>query len=246
MDLSNRVAVVTGGASGIGAGCMARLAQEGARPVSWDLTEAEGGFVCDVADPQSVGRAIELTCERYGTPSLLVAAAGTGGRPQSILEMDPANWDRVLGINLRGAMLCVQAVARKMVEAKLDGSLVIISSVNGVVADENLSHYSASKAGCYHFVRVGARELGRHGIRINGIGPGPTDTPMSHEAFNAPGYREEILRRTPLGEVGTPAKIADAVVQVMKADWITGQAIMADGGASLTTGRSNWKPPPTA
>jgi NAD(P)-dependent dehydrogenase (short-subunit alcohol dehydrogenase family) len=246
MKLANRIAVVTGGASGIGAACAAALAQEGAKPVVWDLSEARDGVVCDVSDPAAVARAIELTCQRYGTPSLLVAAAGTGGKPQSILEMDVDVWDRVLAINLRGVMLSVQAVARKIVEAGLDGSIVSISSVNGVVADWDLSAYSASKAAVYQFTRVVARELGPYGVRINAIGPGPTDTPMSHVAFEAPAYRDEILRRTPLGEVGAPEMIAEAVVNVMKSGWITGQGIMADGGSSLCTGRSRWTQMPAA
>ena len=154
--------------------------------------------------------------------------------------MDVATWDHVLGVNLRGVMLSVQAVAREIVAAKTDGAMVLISSVNGIVADPGISAYSASKAAVYHFARVAAREFGPLGIRINAVGPGPTDTPMLKPSLDKPGYRDEVLRRTPLGEVGTPDKIADAVVGLLKMDWVTGQGLMADGGSSLNTGRSAW------
>jgi NAD(P)-dependent dehydrogenase (short-subunit alcohol dehydrogenase family) len=158
-----------------------------------------------------------------------------------ILETDVATWDRTLGVNLRGVMLSVQAVAREIVAAKGDGAMVLIASVNGVVADPGLSAYSSSKAGVLHLARVAAREFGPHRIRVNAVGPGPTETPMASPAFNTPGYRDEIIRRTPLGEVGTAERIADGVVGLMKMDWVTGQALMVDGGSSLNTGRSVWK-----
>jgi len=93
-------------------------------------------------------------------------------------------------------MLSVRAVAREIVAAKRDGSMVLISSVNGVVADPGLTAYSASKAGVFQLTRVVARELGPLGIRVNAIGPGPTDTPMMRTNLVKPGYREEVLRRT--------------------------------------------------
>lgn len=239
LHIAGRVAVVTGGASGIGAACAALLEAEGARVARWDRQAGGGVIACDVADPASIAAAMEKTRAQYGAPSLLVAAAGIAeGKP--ILDMDVGTWDRVLGVNLKGVMLSVQAVAREIVAAKGDGSLVLISSVNGIVADPGLSAYSASKAAVYHFARVAAREFGPLGIRINAIGPGPTDTPMMTNNLAMPGYRDEVIRRTPLGEVGTTRHIAETVVGLMKMDWVTGQALMADGGSSLNTGRSGW------
>ena len=240
LDLTGRVAVVTGGASGIGAACAELLEQQGAKVVRWDVSAAHGALRCDVSDAASVKSVMALTVEKFGRPSLLVAAAGVADGT-SILDMNAATWDRVLGINLRGVMLSVQAVAREIVAAKGDGAMVLISSVNGVVADPGLSAYSASKAAVYHFARVAARELGPHGIRVNAVGPGPTETPMLQPSLSKQGYIEEVIRRTPLGEIGTPKRIAETVVGLLRMDWVTGQALMADGGSSLNTGRSNWK-----
>jgi NAD(P)-dependent dehydrogenase (short-subunit alcohol dehydrogenase family) len=239
LTIAGRTAVVTGGASGIGAACAALLEQEGAKVARWDLQAGPNVIPCDVTDPASVAAAMERTRAQSGAPSLLVAAAGVAdGKP--ILDMDAGTWDRVLGVNLKGVMLAVQAVAREIVAAGADGSMVLISSVNGVVADPGLSAYSASKAGVYHFARVAAREFGPLRIRVNAIGPGPTDTPMMTNNLAMPGYREEVIRRTPLGEVGTPRHIAETAVGLIKMDWVTGQALMADGGSSLNTGRGAW------
>jgi len=239
LKLAGRIAVVTGGASGIGAACASLLEQEGVRVARWDRAAASGVIACDVSDARSIQAAMETTRAQIGSPSLLVAAAGIAdGKP--ILDMDVETWDRVLGVNLRGVMLAVQAVGREIVAAKGDGSMVLISSVNGIVADPGLSAYSASKAAVYHFARVAAREFGPLGIRINAIGPGPTETPMLTGSLAQPGYRDEVIRRTPLGEVGTPQKIAEAVVGLMRMDWVTGQGLMADGGSSLNTGRGGW------
>jgi len=248
LDIAGRVAVVTGGASGIGAACAERLEKEGAKVARWDLAEAPGVVRCDVSDAASVAAALQRTVKEWGSPSLLVAAAGvTDGT--DILNMTPAVWDKVLGVNLRGVMLAVQAVARAIVAAQSNngandraagGAMVLISSVNGVVADPGLSAYSASKAGVNHFARVAAREFGPLGIRVNAVGPGPTETPML-KGLKLPGYREEVIRRTPLGEVGSVARIAEAVAGLLKMDWVTGQALMVDGGSSLNTGRGTWK-----
>jgi NAD(P)-dependent dehydrogenase (short-subunit alcohol dehydrogenase family) len=245
LNLQGRTAVVTGGASGIGDACAGLLEREGARVARWDIQAGEqqrisdGVIDCDVSDVASIAAAMKLTIDRFGSPSLLVASAGIGSY-KPILEMDTATWDRTLAVNLRGVMLSVQAVAREIVATKGDGAMVLIASVNGIVADPGVAAYSASKAGVCHFARVAAREFGVYRIRINAIGPGPTDTPMMAPAIALPGYREEIIRRTPLGEVGTPQRIAEAVVGLMKMDWVTGQALMVDGGSSLNTGRSVW------
>jgi len=239
LDIAGRVAVVTGGASGIGAACAAQLEKEGAKVARWDLAEAPGVVRCDVSDAASVAAAMERTIKEWGSPSLLVAAAGVADGTD-ILNMTSKLWDKVLGVNLRGVMLATQAVGRAIVATKGDGAMVLISSVNGVVADPGLSAYSASKAAVNHFARVAAREFGPLHIRVNAVGPGPTETPML-KGLTMPGYREEVIRRTPLGEVGSAARIAEAVASLLKMDWVTGQALMVDGGSSLNTGRSTWK-----
>ena len=251
LNLDGRTAVVTGGASGIGAACADLLEREGVRVARWDIqngvqqlantaaVDTVRVIACDVSDAVSIAAAMKRTIDRFGSPSLLVASAGIGSY-KPILEMDTASWDRVLAVNLRGVMLSVQAVAREVVATKGDGAMVLIASVNGVVADPGISAYSASKAAVCHFARVAAREFGPYRIRINAVGPGPTETPLLAPAIAVPEYRAEVIRRTPLGEVGTPQRIAEGVVSLMKMDWVTGQALMMDGGSSLNTGRSQW------
>ena len=241
LDLKNRIAVVTGGSSGIGAACVDLLEKEGARAVSWDLAGNHGPR-CDVSDPESVNAAMEWTLKNAGSPSLLVASAGmaTGG---VITDMDPEGWDRTFAVNTRGVMLAVKAVGNAIKTSKTDDSLVLVSSVNGYIADPGISAYGASKAAVFHLARIAARELGPFGIRVNAVGPGPTETPMLKTMLDDPKFREEVIQRTALREVGTAQRVAEAIVGLMKLDWITGQAIMVDGGSSLNTGRSNWQAP---
>ena len=241
LTLQNRVAVVTGGSSGIGAACMELLEIEGVKAVSWDIA-GKNGPRCDVSDPKSVGAAMEWTLKNVGSPSLLVASAGmpTGG---PLIDMIPEEWDRTFAVNTRGVMLALQAVARTTRDAKSDGSMVLVSSVNGYIADPGVGAYGASKAAVFHLARIAARELGPSGIRVNAVGPGPTETPMLKSLLDNATFRDEVIRRTALREVGTPERVAEAIVGLMKLDWITGQAIMVDGGSSLNTGRSHWQAP---
>ncbi|HWV25669.1 MAG TPA: SDR family oxidoreductase, partial [Aeromicrobium sp.] len=131
----------------------------------------------------------------------------------------------------------IRAVAASMVEAGLDGALVAISSVNGRIADPGQVAYSSTKAALYHLCRVAALDLGRYGIRVNGIGPGPTSTPMLRTLVETEGYVDEVKSVTPLGRLGTPELVAQSVANVIASDWITGQEIMVDGGSSLATAR---------
>lgn len=237
MDLHGRVAVVTGGASGIGAASVELLRDAGAVPVSWDLGEPSDVSV-DVSDAAAVGDAIAETAERFGRPTLLVAGAAVAHR-SLIVDHDVEAWDRVFAVGMRGVMLSVQAVARTAIEEGTGGSFVLISSNNGIMADRYLSAYSSVKAGVNHLARVAARELGEHGIRVNAIGPGPTETQMLSKNLQIPGYVEQIEKVTPLGRIGTAHDIADSVVNLMRAGWITGQVLQSDGGASLTTPRGD-------
>jgi NAD(P)-dependent dehydrogenase (short-subunit alcohol dehydrogenase family) len=154
-----------------------------------------------------------------------------------LLELGVEEWDETFSVNTRGVFLCLQAVARAIVEAEKDGSMVLVSSVNGMISDPGIPSYSASKAAVYHLARCAAVELGGYGIRVNAVGPGPTDTPMIAVNMQTPGYRDAVKEATPLGRMGTPELVADGIVNVLRSDWITGQAIMIDGGAALVTPR---------
>ncbi|MCU1513111.1 MAG: glucose 1-dehydrogenase [Microbacteriaceae bacterium] len=234
MKYQGAIAVITGGASGIGKAAKERFEANGATAVSWDLKGAD--IYCDVSDPASIDAAIAETLEKYGVPTILVASAGVG-LVGSIADISFEDWNRTYDVNVRGVFLSVQAVVRAMLGAGLPGSIIIISSVNATVADPGHSMYSSSKAAVAHFARCAAVELGSAGIRVNAVAVGPTDTPMMDKALSSPGYKERIAETTPLGRVGTVEDIAEGIDGIISSDWITGQLIALDGGASLVTAR---------
>jgi NAD(P)-dependent dehydrogenase (short-subunit alcohol dehydrogenase family) len=226
--LGGQVAVVTGGASGIGAATAGCLAASGATVVTWDV--AEGADIqCDVADPDSVSNALGITVATRGVPTILVAAAGVVSLGP-LLEVTPDEWNRLMNVNLRGPFLCIQAVAREMIARSLPGAMVLISSINGIVADPELAQYSVSKAGSIHLARVAARELGQFRIRVNAICPGPTRTAMLAPVLQNDAFRNMLVDATPLGRLGRPEDIAEAICGILSMHWVTGQVISADGG----------------
>lgn len=237
MDLNGRVAVVTGGSSGIGLATCERLRKAGATVVDWGLLEGSDVH-CDVTDPQSVDSALAWTVEHHGTPTLLVTSAGVAHTGRSIgLTME--QWDHVMDVNLRGTFLTARAVAAAMVAESLDGSFSFVASINGMLADPETLLYSVSKAGVFQMAKVLANEFGPHGIRVNAIGPGPTETAMLAPALVNDDYRQLVIDTTPLRQVGTPDHIAEAIVGTMQMDWVTGQGIMVDGGTTLVSPRAN-------
>ncbi len=224
------IAVVTGGASGIGKAVTDRVRNAGADAVVWDL---EGGDIdCDISDPGSVATAIELTVAQHGTPDRLVACAGIGASGL-LLEQTPDDWQRVIDTNLTGTWLTMRAVAQAMVAAGTGGSIVAVSSISGTLVDRDMGAYCVSKAGIDMLVRVAAAEWGGHGIRVNGVGPGVTRTPMLAKPEQLPGWVEGLTERTALGRLGQADDIAEAIVAVLEMSWVTGQIVFADGGLSL-------------
>lgn len=234
MELQGRTAVVTGGGSGIGAATCALLSKHGVRAVSWDI-EPGADVQVDVTSEQSIAAAVAETISQWGTPSLLVGSAGVAS-VSPLLDIAVDDWDKVFAVNVKGILLSIQSIARAMIAAGLDGAMVTVSSVNGILSDRNLAAYSASKAAAYHLTRVAAVELGPHNIRINAIGPGPTDTPLLSPAFTDE-FLDAVRKNTPLGRLGTPELVADGILNLLRSDWITGQAVMVDGGASLMSAR---------
>jgi len=238
VNLAGSRALVTGGASGIGAATAALLGAAGARVAVLDVadppTAAPGALVlrCDVTREDEVVDAVARVAEEFGGIDAAVLSAGVGGFG-ALVDLSTAEWDRVLGVNLRGTFLCLREVARAMVSAGRGGAVVAVGSVSGFLADRRMAHYSVSKAGVAALVRVAARELGPAGVRVNAVAPGTTDTPLFASTARLPGYRERVAARSALGAVGSPEDVARAIVALLQLEWVTGQVVAADGGVSL-------------
>jgi len=237
MELRGASAIVTGGASGIGAATVARLNDAGARIVVLDLHDApaaELSLRCDVGDEEQVVSNVRTAIEHLGGLDVAIVNAGIGGMG-AILDLSTDEWDRVMRVNLRGSFVTLRECARAMVDHESRGAIVAVTSVAAFLTDRLMAHYSVSKAGLSALVRVAARELGPHGIRVNGVAPGTTDTPMFAATDQMPGYRERVASRAALGRVGSAGEVAQAVVALCGLDWVTGQIVAADGGVSLAS-----------
>jgi NAD(P)-dependent dehydrogenase (short-subunit alcohol dehydrogenase family) len=249
MTLLNKVAIVTGGAKGIGLAIAKRFAADGARVVIADVDEDAGSraveeigavgavrFIrCDVGDKAEVDNLVAATVRAWGSVDVLVANAGVA-KGADFLDVTEADFDAVLRVNLKGVFLTGQAVARQMVKQVKDGgapgAIVNMSSVNAVVAIANLAAYSASKGGINQLTKVMALSLAPYGIRVNAIGPGSIMTDMLSSVNSDPEAKRRLLSRTPLGRIGEPDEIA-AVAAFLASDdasYVTGQTIYADGG----------------
>jgi len=228
--MSAATALVTGGASGIGCEVAERLRAAGHDVVVWDLSG--GDIDCDISDPDAVSAAMERTVRERGVPTRVVTCAGVGASGM-LVEQSPAQWERVLAVNLTGTWLTLRAAALAMIDAGVGGSIVAVSSISGTVADRDMGAYCVSKAGVDMLVKVAAVEWGSHGIRVNAVGPGVTRTPMLPSPERLPGWVEGLSERTALGRLGEAADVAGAIVGVLELPWVTGQAVHADGGLAL-------------
>jgi 3-oxoacyl-[acyl-carrier protein] reductase len=245
--LGDRVVVVTGGAAGIGKATAARFAREGCRVACWDVTAApapEGGLFqrVDVADSASVDAAFEELAARWGAPDVLINNAGILRDAQLVKYKDGAvtgaladeQFDSVISVNLKGVFHCTRAAAARMIP-RARGVILNAASVVGLYGNFGQTNYVAAKAGVIGMTRVWARELGRHGIRVNAVAPGFIATEM------IAGMPEKILQtlaaHTPLGRLGTPEEIAEVYLWLASdaASFITGAVISADGGAVTGT-----------
>lgn len=247
MKLKDRTAIITGAARGIGRACAERLLAEGARVILTDIEDARGNETaqqlgpdasymhCDVGDAAQVNGIVSAVTANHGAIDILINNAGITAQGD-ILEISEADFDRVIRVNLKGAFLMGQAVARQMVkqvkEGRKAGAIVNMSSVNAVVTIATQVPYSASKGGINQLTKVMALGLAEHGIRVNAIGPGSIMTDMLTTVNNDPEARHRLLSRTPLGRIGETAEIA-AIAAFLASDdasYITGQTIYADGG----------------
>src|SRR5262245_11639310 len=246
MKLDGKVAIVTGGARGIGLAIAKRYVAEGARVVIADvdaagepaaraLGDACRFIVTDVGDAQQAQRLIADTCAAFGGVDILVNNAGIV-HGADFLDLKEADFDRVLRVNLKGAFLVGQAAARRMVEqvkaGRSPGAIVNMSSVNAVLAIPNQVPYCVSKGGLAQLTKVMALSLAPYGIRVNAIGPGSIMTDILKSVATDREAKRRLLSRTPLGRIGEPDEIAAVAVFLASDDaaYVTGQTVYADGG----------------
>jgi len=239
--LAGKVALVTGGASGIGRAAARRFVAEGARVVVGDVDEgllgalaAELGDVavtlrCDVSVEADVEALAEAAVERFGGLDIAFANAGIGSA-QRIVDADLDQWTRVLDVNLTGPFLTIKHAARRM---RGGGSIVVTASLNAVQPGVAMGAYCTSKAGVAMLVQVAALELGPAGIRVNAIGPGLVRTGLTEGAFLMPAVVEGYEENTPLGRHASPEEIAGLVAYLAsdEASFVSGSLHLIDGGA---------------
>jgi len=247
--LEHKVALITGAASGIGAACALRFAQEGARvvgldtaqpdPSSWRRVAGDGGaagfHVGDVRDEGAVAAVVAAVAREFGQIDVLVNSAGVaGGGPVHALAME--EWDRVLDVNLKGTFVACKHVLPHML-ARRSGSVINIASVEGIEGFEGGSAYNASKGGVILLTRNMAMDYGRRGIRVNVICPGFIQTPLAESVFGGAlaEHLERVVEATQLGRLGRPDEIAGAALYLASDDasYVTGQSLVVDGGYTV-------------
>ena len=242
--LTDKAVLISGGSSGIGKATVRRFLEEGSRVYFCGIDPQEvaesfselspfgvvGATACDVSEAAEVDRLVAETERELGPIDIVINNAGIA-RKDAFLEMDVAEWDRILRVNLRGMFLVAQAAARRMV-SRGTGVIVNMASTNALGGEEDLAHYNASKGGVLQLTKTMAVELGRRGIRVNCLCPGFIRTPLndaiSDEAFVEAYEREKI----PLGRAGTPEEVAAAYAFLASDDasYITGTLLVVDGG----------------
>ena len=246
MSLNNQVALVTGGARGIGREIALVFAKAGADLALFDVNAAildqtiaelhalgrrAEGLVVDVTDGKQVDDGVAKILDKLGKIDILVNNAGIT-RDGLLIRMDDAQWDRVLSINLKGTFLCTRAVAKQMLRQRR-GRIVSIASIVGLVGNPGQANYAASKAGVIGLTKSVAKELAARGITCNAIAPGFIKTEMTDALPEA--AKQRLLGAIPMGGLGEPADVAQAALFLASdaARYITGHVLVVDGGLAM-------------
>ena len=243
--LDGKTALITGGASGIGAATARLFAKEGARLFLTDWNAEAGAALAadltgqgyeawflpaDVSSEPEVEALLDEVQQRFGHLDCAFNNAGINSRGMSIDEFDLAEWNRVIAVNLTGVFLCMKHELRLM-KPRGAGSIVNTSSGGGLIPVPNLSAYCAAKHGVLGLTKTAAREVVTHGIRVNAVLPGSTETPMIEESIGSnEEVRKMILASTPAGRMGRPEEIAEAVLWLCsdRASYVSGDSVLVD------------------
>lgn len=241
--MSKTLALVTGGAQGIGYACAEALLEDGMQVILADIN-AEGvaaaaarlgsgtvGLTCDMGDPDQINAMFDTIEKKHGAVGVLVNNAGVA-LPGDFLETELANFQKVIDINLIGVFVATQRAAKSMVEHKIEGSIINMSSINAVVAIPTIPAYCASKGGVMQLTKSASQALVPHNIRVNAVGPGSIDTEMLAAVNANPDAMKMVMSRTPMQRLGDAREIGDVVAFLAskKASYITGETIYVDGG----------------
>jgi NAD(P)-dependent dehydrogenase (short-subunit alcohol dehydrogenase family) len=246
-ELEGKVALVTGGTSGIGRDTAVLFAKAGAKVIVAGRRELEGNetielirtaggdglFVkTDVSKAAEVDGLVQKTVEKFGRLDIAFNNAGIEGVWVPIARQTEEDWDSTIDINLKGVWLCLKYEIRQMLKQDGGGAIVNMSSVTGLVGAGGAGAYSASKHGVIGLTKSAALETAKSGIRINAVCPAVIETPMGKRLFSAPAVHKSVLNSHPIGRFGRPQEIAEAVVWMCsdRASFMTGQCLVLDGG----------------
>ena len=229
--LTGKLAVVTGGANGIGEATARLLHQSGASVCVFDREPPPDDLPCAYVEVDVTSRpSIDRGFASLGAPDLLMINAGVA-EEQPLLDHTAERWDRILAVNLTGAFHTLQAAARLM-KPRRSGAVVITASTNSYDGEARLAAYNASKAGLLGLLHTASNELGPYGIRVNAVCPGLIRTRLTERHFSSPEVLRDYFRHIPLGRGGSPEEVAEACVFLAsgRASYITGATLFVDGG----------------
>ena len=246
-DLQGKVAIITGGTSGIGRDTAVLFAEAGAKVVVAGRREAEGNetvdlirkaggvglFVqTDVSKARDIAALVRRSVEKFGRVDTAFNNAGIEGNWRPIVDQSEEEWDHVININLKGVWLCVKHEIQQMLKQGGGGTIVNMSSVAGLMGAPAAAPYCASKHGVIGLTRTAALEYAKQKIRVNAVCPAVIETPMEQRLFGEPEAHKYALSMHPIGRLGTPREIAEAVLWLCseKSSFMTGHYIVLDGG----------------